>query len=117
MLTNLDEVFQSPAQPEQEKALDPTSIEAIAQHERDRLAALRASKQESKEDISEAAAEASGEAQNEENQLKEGPENVSVSTPETGAVKLAELAAEAAKEADTPEGEASLHKLHKAPPA
>ena len=112
MLTNLEEVFQSPSQPEQEKVPNPTDIEAIAQHERDRLAALRASKQEGKEGSPEATAQASGEAQDNGEQLREGPKHVSVSISKKGALKLAVLAAEAVQQADTPEGEDCLHKMH-----
>lgn len=104
MLTHLDEVFQTPSQPGQEEAFDPTDIEAIAQHERDRLAALRAEKQQREDESTQETVQT---AEPQEAEHREAQEHVSVSISETGAVKLAVMAAQAVEQGHTPEGKDS----------
>ena len=109
MLTNLDEVFQAPEQPiNGRQPLDLDSIEAKAQHERDRLAALKASQGQKADEIAESAA-ADGAVQSQPEavrqpsvQSREEDQRVSVSISETGALKLAVLAADAVNGSEVP---------------
>jgi len=106
MLTNLEEVFLLPKEaaergeaPPPPPSVDPADVEAVAQHERGRLAALKAEK-EAQEVAAEAAntAPAPEAASVKGAAVEGGGDTVRVEVSETGVVKLSVLAAVAVEE-------------------
>lgn len=106
MLTNLEEVFQAPTSSIAGPPVDPRDIEAMAQHEHDRLAAIQRS-QAHAVDESGSLAQAEDREKNEpQKRAQPSEERVSLSISETGAVKLSVLAAQAIGETGQAPGKA-----------
>lgn len=111
MLTNLEEVFQAPKMPETAPAVDVSGIEAMAQHESDRLSASPTPQPGTGDAVApsdHAPAAVDSESVGKEAQRPQ-EESVAVSISETGAVKLSVLAAEAVHQASEVEGSFLFH--------